>query len=1096
MNFKIQPKKFNHNNITYTSSASTFHFHISKICREKYNIDEDFSSITGNVIFRNLKIAKELAYKINQKRNLIKQPEQTISAGQLNAMTLEDEIFHYVLGIYKRKKKSDVFAEAIEYIEKKIGPALKQTLIDFVETFPPLSVYRGGIIPKKYIEDSTNGIKNSEIILEEMFLTFLANNNPAFEQFLELFDDKILKKNTSYLEVIYNLCRFLEKKPRFGPYNQDIVNLLKSPVVAHPRSITGQLLYIKEHWGLLLSEELLEKLLHRLLVALDMIKEEEKMPFLGAMETFVPFFKKGMGLYDEPERYSQDLDWMSNIVLIAKNTYVWLDQLSKKYQYPITTLCAIPDEEIDTLFRWGFTGLWLIGVWERSPASRKIKQITGNPEAHSSAYSIYDYTVANELGGEQGYENLKQRALKRGIRIAIDMVPNHVGICSKWVIEHPDWFIQLRHIPFPKYQFNGTDLSDNTRISIFIEDGYWNRTDAAVVFKRLDRQTGDVRYIYHGNDGTSMPWNDTAQLNFLIPEVQEAVIQQILNVSRKSSIIRFDAAMTLAKKHYKRLWFPEAGTGGDIPSRTEHTVSNEEFEKLFPVEFWRQVVDRVAKEAPDTLLLAEAFWLMEGYFVRTLGMHRVYNSAFMNMLKNEENSKYRSVIKNVMEFDKEILKRFVNFMDNPDEVPAVIQFGKDDKYFGITVMMVTMPGLPMFGHGQIQGFREKYGMEYRKAYWDENPDIKFIERHEREIFPLLKKRPLFSRVENFLLYDLYATDGRVNENVFAYSNRYGDERAIVVYNNKYEEASGWIKTSAAFLDRKTGKLIQKNIIDGLKINCSEKSFIVFKDLITGMEHIRKTDKIRSEGLYIELGAFKYNVFLDFKEIQDTTGKYTEIEKRLKGAPVQSIEEAILEMKLEPLHNRIKNVFLSPEQNFAEEIESFLKDFSKPYNVKKTFNKLKRYKAFKELKKIYQDKVFYILGTSILLSSVKNMFFQSGLHNVIKKCLLQKGINNAEKIMEKILFISENQDILNIWTENKLKKIIGCNQHNNVLWFHKESLEEFLYLLYITELISGNANNYRIYQKTINLAKKCGYRFEEFIKRARQQTKTDRKQEAL
>ena len=60
-----------------------------------------------------------------------------------------------------------------------------------------------------------------------------------------------------------------------------------------------------------------------------------------------------------------------------------------------------------------------------------------------------------------------------------------------------------------------------------------------------------------------------------------------------------------------------------------------------PDEFWREVVDRVAAEAPDTLLLAEAFWLMEGYFVRTLGMHRVYNSAFMNMLRDEENAKYR-----------------------------------------------------------------------------------------------------------------------------------------------------------------------------------------------------------------------------------------------------------------------------------------------------------------------------------------------------------------------------------------------------------------------------------------------------------------------
>ena len=77
-------------------------------------------------------------------------------------------------------------------------------------------------------------------------------------------------------------------------------------------------------------------------------------------------------------------------------------------------------------------------------------------------------------------------------------------------------------------------------------------------------------------------------------------------------------------------------------------MSDEEFNRIMPEEFWREVVDRVAVEVPGTLLLAEAFWLMEGYFVRTLGMHRVYNSAFMNMMRDEENAKYRSVIKNTL----------------------------------------------------------------------------------------------------------------------------------------------------------------------------------------------------------------------------------------------------------------------------------------------------------------------------------------------------------------------------------------------------------------------------------------------------------------
>ncbi len=55
-----------------------------------------------------------------------------------------------------------------------------------------------------------------------------------------------------------------------------------------------------------------------------------------------------------------------------------------------------------------------------------------------------------------------------------------------------------------------------------------------MVFKRVDFATGETRYIYHGNDGTHMPWNDTAQLNFLLPAVREAVIEKILHVARYS----------------------------------------------------------------------------------------------------------------------------------------------------------------------------------------------------------------------------------------------------------------------------------------------------------------------------------------------------------------------------------------------------------------------------------------------------------------------------------------------------------------------------------------------------------------------------------
>jgi len=398
----------------------------------------------------------------------------------------------------------------------------------------------------------------------------------------------------------------------------------------------------------------------------------------------------------------------------------------------------------------------------------------------------------------------------------------------------------------------------------------------------------------------------------LSAEVREAVIQTILHVARKFSVIRFDAAMTLARKHYQRLWFPEPGTGGAIPSRADHGLTRDQFLAHMPHEFWREVVDRVAREVPDTLLLAEAFWLMEGYFVRTLGMHRVYNSAFMNMLKNEENANYRSVMKNTLEFDPEILKRFVNFMNNPDEETAVAQFGKGDKYFGVCTLMATLPGLPMFGHGQIEGFTEKYGMEYHRAYRDEQPDGDLVRRHEREIFPLLRRRHLFAEVSRFYLYDVFAPEGHVNEDIFAYSNGAGAERVLVLYHNKYAAARGWVRTSVGY-SGKTGKgeeraLMQTSLGAALGLSLAENQFCIFRDHVTGLEYIRNSRELCDKGLFVDLGAYKYHVFLDFRQVGDNEGHhYAHLTAYLDGRGVPRVDEAIKEIFLGPIHSPFKEL---------------------------------------------------------------------------------------------------------------------------------------------------------------------------------------------
>ena len=879
-------------------------FHVSRKARDRYEFDQSLFSLRGNVIFANFHAVRQFAQKINAKQDLINFPEKAIQAGQINAMGLIDEIFHFVFHLYLQENKKNIIEDLITHLEVTLGKNnLDKSISAFANQFPTVALYKKEISLQDYLNAETDETPNSQIVIEEMLMLWLTNVNPAMSPYGELFDDTELSKTTYYHRVILGITDFFKSQPHYGPDDHDIVTMLRSPAVEVPHSLSGQLEYIRRKWGYLLGSYL-----YRLLGSLDMIKEEQKITFAGSGTTQVP----DMSMFAlEDERFSPDSDWMPKVVMLAKNTNVWLDQLSKQSNRRISSLDQVPDAELDKLAQWGFTGLWLIGLWERSQSSKRLKQLCGKPDAVASAYSLSRYEIANDLGGEKAYQNLKERAAQRGIRLASDMVPNHVGIDSDWVYEHPDWFISLDYSPFPAYSFNGPDLSHNPQVSINLEDHYYDRSDAAVVFKRYDHSTGQAKYIYHGNDGTNMPWNDTAQLNYLLPEVREAVIQTILHVARKFPIIRFDAAMTLTKKHFQRLWFPQPGTGGAIPTRSDYALSKKAFDQAMPEEFWREVVDRVAKEVPDTLLLAEAFWMMEGFFVRTLGMHRVYNSAFMNMLRNEENAKYRQVIKNTLQFDPQILKRYVNFMNNPDERTAVEQFGKGDKYFGICTLMVTMPGLPMFGHGQIEGFAEKYGMEYYRAYWDENPDPYLIQRHERDIFPLLHQRHLFANVKNFLLYDFYTSEGQVNENVYAYSNGAGDQRALVVFHNKFGDTRGWVKTSASFntnISSNNAHLIQINLHRGLNLKGNPNHFVIFKDHQSNLEFIRSSQEIKERGMYFELDAYKYHVFLDFHEVaDDTQHKFARLNDYLNGRGVPSIEEALYGLTLSPVLTPLRDL---------------------------------------------------------------------------------------------------------------------------------------------------------------------------------------------
>ncbi|CAN5738866.1 hypothetical protein BH18CHL1_BH18CHL1_00410 [soil metagenome] len=854
---------------------------------------------------------------------------------EIQAMAVIHEAMHQLIAQHRSRDEEPAFHSALAAVAREVGPeALEEALRTYAVEFPVAAVYQGVEAPDAYLEGATSDRPHREHVLEELLLLWLTNRNPAFTRHGDLFDDTPVAEASLYADIVESLHHHLAPDALADP-GDDLVARLLAPAQAAPGSLAGQLRYIRQNWPGVSG------LIDRLAPDLDRLAAQERgqevvwddedvddagvhgpglaTPPVGAAgpgPADAQALHGFAGLDDETEAYSPDRDWMPRLVLIAKSTYVWLDQLSHRYGRAIRTLDAVPDEELEALAAHGFSGLWLIGLWQRSHASQVIKQRRGDADAVASAYSLMDYRISDDLGGEEAFAQLRGRAMARGIRLACDMVPNHMGLDSRWVMDHPDRFISRPDSPFPAYTFSGPNLSADERVGIYLEDHYDDRSDAAVVFKRVERWNGEQRYVYHGNDGTGTAWNDTAQLDYLRADVREAVMDAIIAVCRRAPIIRFDAAMTLARRHVQRLWYPLPGHGESIPSRADAALSGADFAARMPREFWREVVDRVAAEAPDTLLLAEAFWLMEGYFVRTLGMHRVYNSAFMHMLRDEDNAGYRTVLRNTLAFDPEILQRYVDFMTNPDERTAIDQFGDGDKAFGVATVMATLPGLPMFGHGQVEGFTERYGMEFQRARLDEQPDEGHVARHDREIAPLLHQRSLFAGAGDFRLYDVALEGGGVADDVFAYSNRQGDRRALIIYHNRFAEVRGVIGRSvpasvpAAAGDR---TLVTSSIAEALGVPDEAGAWLILHDSRSGREWLHHGRTLHQHGLPVTLSAYECRVFLDPQVVRDDGGRrLAQLARRLGDRGAASIDAAISEELLVPARSAMSSLLDATE----------------------------------------------------------------------------------------------------------------------------------------------------------------------------------------
>lgn len=511
---------------------------------------------------------------------------------------------------------------------------------------------------------------------------------------------------------------------------------------------------------------------------------------------------------------SADREWMQSLVLVAKIVPVWLADIRRRYGIDAWRLDQVPAAELERLVSLGINGIWLVGLWQRSPASARIKTLTGGKN-YASAYSVFDYRVADEWGGEEALARFHELCGRYLVRLGCDMVPNHTGIDSRWVREHPEWFMQTDFSPFPNYRFEGENLSHDPSTEIRIEQGYYSRSDAAVVFA-LDRD-GSRRYIYHGNDGTGLPWNDTAQLDHTRPDVRQAIIGTALWLARYFSVIRFDAAMTLTRDHYRRLWFPPPNEAPAIASRSAYAQTQQEFDGRMPREFWLELVEAFREHSGDTLLIAEAFWMTEMYFVRSLGMHRVYNSAFMHALRDEQTGEFMRTLREFRAHDHATLMRFVNYLSTPDEESAQTHFPHADKYFGAMVLMATLPGLPMLAPGQTEGYREKYGMDQDAPLSGEPVDEYLVQRHRTQIAPLLRRRAEFA---DPLSLEFPGADKP--DTVILYGTG-RTARHIVLFNNSPHPAQVRLHNFAGFFPGECATLGWKDILSAQQYRAERSS---------------------------------------------------------------------------------------------------------------------------------------------------------------------------------------------------------------------------------------------------------------------------------
>ena len=353
--------------------------------------------------------------------------------------------------------------------------------------------------------------------------------------------------------------------------------------------------------------------------------------------------------------------WPEQPVVYEVNTAVWLDALSRAAGRPVT-LADVPARDWEAITPPGVDAVWLMGVWERSPAGLALA--TANTELRASfrdalpdvrtedvmgsPYCVRRYVVDAAFGGPEALAVARATLAARGARLILDYVPNHVAPDHPWVTDHPEMFVL-------------GDEQDHAA-----DPASWMAVDGHV--------------LACGRDPYFPPWPDVVQLDAFSPALRAATVRTLADIADQCDGIRCDMAMLMTNQVFGKTWKDRTG-----PEPSE--------------EFWPAVIAGLRGQHPETLLIAEAYWDQE-WTLQQQGFAFCYDKRLYDRIVGAS----AATIRDHLRADPSYQSRLVRFLENHDE-PRIADRLPADAERAAAVAVATLPGATLWHEGQFEGRR-------------------------------------------------------------------------------------------------------------------------------------------------------------------------------------------------------------------------------------------------------------------------------------------------------------------------------------------------------------------------------------------------------